>query len=157
MSDRLRPGITGFSLVELVFTLVILGILASLAAPSMLGWTRRTQMTAALNQLSQDINYARMLAVRQGQSIEIRFVPAAANTCIDQYQLIVLSSPAERIAKTNVLADEARGVCLTRDDANTLVFNSRGIPSRGMNFGAAYAGMTEALELSLGGRVRRAP
>jgi type IV fimbrial biogenesis protein FimT len=53
-----QPQRGGFTLIEILFTLVLLGVLISLATPAMTGWIRRTRMTAVLNQLVADIQYA---------------------------------------------------------------------------------------------------
>ena len=65
----------GFSLIEMVTVLVMLGILAGIAAPSMRGMTAATKLERAREQLIGDLLYARMLAIRSGQSATLCRIP----------------------------------------------------------------------------------
>ena len=60
----------GFTLIELVIAIVIIGILAGMAAPSFRSFLRSSQLSAAANDLLADITFARSEALkRQGGSI----------------------------------------------------------------------------------------
>ena len=66
----------GFSLIEMVTVLVMLGILVGIAAPSMRGMTATTKLERAREQLMGDLLYARMLAIRSGQSATLCPLPS---------------------------------------------------------------------------------
>lgn len=61
----------GFTLVELIVTLVILGILTAIAIPSFRNFTRSSEATSAANDLVSAMNLARSEAVTRAQRVSI--------------------------------------------------------------------------------------
>lgn len=147
----------GFSLLEILTALVMLGILASLAAPSLAGQIARIKTQAALNSLTNDLYYARMSAVRAGHSAEVRFTWNADKSCIVQYNIVGLASPERTIKKVTV-SEESRGVCLRMNNANNrLIFNSRGLPATvaARSFYASRGAAADSIRLAQAGRIFR--
>ncbi|MFL5539424.1 MAG: Tfp pilus assembly protein FimT/FimU [Longimicrobiaceae bacterium] len=70
MIDRLR----GFSLLEVLTTLVVAAIAVSMAVPRLDALLRRERVRAALNHLAGDLEFTRMAAVRSGEGAVLRFV-----------------------------------------------------------------------------------
>lgn len=155
MRDTSRGQTAGYTLTELVFTLVLLGILASLAVPAMSGYYKRTQIDSALNQLARDVFYARMVAVRAGEFVRMRFDTPEADECVSEYRIVVTSDTdgAERLAKRVDMEDEARGLCLQVRLPNGFGFTSRGRPSGGGTFTLGDGEMASSLTLSYSGRL----
>ena len=58
-------GNKGFTLVELIITLTIVGILTGLAAPSMFGFVASNRLASQINELIADINLARNEAIKR--------------------------------------------------------------------------------------------
>lgn len=74
----------GFTLVELMITLTIAGIMLSLAAPSFQTFIRNTQVRSAADDLVSIFNYSRSEAVKRGWPVTVcksANVEAAAPTC----------------------------------------------------------------------------
>lgn len=61
----------GFSLVELMVTIVILGVLLAMAAPSFSEMVRNNRSQAAANELVSALNSARMEAIKRGQRVSL--------------------------------------------------------------------------------------
>ena len=138
---------SGFSLIELIFALVLLGILASLAAPRMNGYVNRTAVDRALGELSGDVSYARMLAVRSGRGTSL-----TVNSAGTQYTVQLTGAPGP--AKTMTPGDDYPGLTFT--PGATLTFNSRGLlTSTNPTIQADRRGMTASLRVLPTGRTYR--
>lgn len=62
---------SGFTIVEMLTTLVVVGILVALALPAFRDFVASNRITAATNSLIAAISYARSEAVRQSQVIRV--------------------------------------------------------------------------------------
>lgn len=120
----LRGSQSGFTLLELLATLVVLSVIVSLAAPSMKGVTTRARTRAAIDQLTADVSLARMYAVRDGRRTAVSITSAT--------KYIVVRSPtgAGDTIKTVDLARDAVGVRLS-PTTGQLAFDSRGLLQTG--------------------------
>ena len=61
----------GFTLIELMVTLVVLFILAALAAPSFIEWMARVRATGNANQLVGDLSLARSESATRGATVTV--------------------------------------------------------------------------------------
>ncbi|MEW5248929.1 GspH/FimT family pseudopilin [Microbulbifer sp. 2201CG32-9] len=61
----------GFTLVELMFTIAILGIVMAIGVPSFTTMIQNNRLTAAFNDLAGALHFARAEAVRRGEAIRV--------------------------------------------------------------------------------------
>jgi prepilin-type N-terminal cleavage/methylation domain-containing protein len=159
VEDR-RAGVT---LVELMAVLALIGILAGLVTASFGRVLARAQTTSALHQLAADISYTRMLAVRGGSRVELRFTnegscgdPQSGRFSADGYRITV-RDPAPRVVRVARLQSSASGVCLESNNDTNIVFGSRGLllPFENRTVWSRRKDVVDSLTVSVLGRVRR--
>jgi len=153
----------GITLPELLTVLVILGILASLTAPSFTRMIARMQRVAALNQLAADVYHTRMLAVRWGVRTELRLLNEGGcstrlrgRRAANAYRIVVHTRPERTVKEVRAL-DLGRGVCFEHNNDATLLFNSRGlpVPFENRTVWARRGPAADSLTFSVLGRVLR--
>lgn len=69
---RRQPG---FTLVELVITLLVLGVLVTLAAPSFQGMRDRMRLKAAAEAISSHLQFARSESIKQFADLYVQVIP----------------------------------------------------------------------------------
>ncbi|HEX2091967.1 MAG TPA: GspH/FimT family pseudopilin [Longimicrobiaceae bacterium] len=150
-------GSSGFTLFELMAVVLILTIAAALAFPRFDALTARTRSRGALDRVAADLYYARILAVREGQRVVLRFTPIADGSGCHSpvYTLVVLSTPEREAKRTELELGPA--ACVQFGSTDSVVFNSRGLPAA-LNNRRIYVRSgpaTDSLVLSRLGRVWR--
>ena len=80
--DCRTQWISGFTLVELMVGLVIIGVGLTLAVPSFQGMTARNRMATQVNEFLVAVNLARSEASRRGSNVCIR---AVGSNSVDQF------------------------------------------------------------------------
>lgn len=118
-------NIKGFTFTELAVTLAILGIMVSIAIPSYISWLPRHKLQTSVRQIYDDLNLAKIRAVKDNTVAVITFTPAN-----DTYFVFLDDSVSngsydagETILRNNTTLEN--GVDITA--ANTCGFNNRGL------------------------------
>jgi prepilin-type N-terminal cleavage/methylation domain-containing protein len=159
----MRPSPSaGYTLVELLTVLVLAALLAGLAYPRLDGFLSRTRTDAALSQLSGDLHYTRMLAIRSGRTAVLRAIPGPrCETGTGRYGVaeyrIVLRDDAGRVAKRVRVGDGVPGLCLEMNGADSIAFSSRGLLHGFMNrtVWVRHGPARDSLAISTAGRILR--
>lgn len=155
---HLAGAAPGFSLLELLVVLVISGIMLSIATPRFGRFITRLEMDGAANTIVADLYHARMLAVREGEDVAVRFYKVSARPrCYSpRYQIVVLGTP-ERVVKHQDLGDGVGRGCLDVGAVRQVRFGPRGLPTGAMNRTVRVGrdGYEARFRMSLLGRVYR--
>jgi prepilin-type N-terminal cleavage/methylation domain-containing protein len=79
-----RKSNKGFTLVEMIVTVIIVGVIATIAAPNFLGLLNQNRVKDGLSQVEGAIKEAQRQAIRQGKICKIRFTSDADGNSIIQ-------------------------------------------------------------------------
>ena len=117
----------GFTLIEVVITVAIVGILAMIAVPSMVGWKQERQMQGAARVFYSDLQHARFTAIREAEAVSfVITVPSGDYSLfIDPNQNYALDA-GEKLLNSETLPAGVifQNVTLA---GNQTQFNSRGM------------------------------
>ncbi len=75
----------GFSMLEVMIVVVILGILVMTAVPNLQVWAASQRLTSDVAQLEGDIQVARIMAINRGTPVTVRFNSPGVN----QYTIFI--------------------------------------------------------------------
>ena len=87
-SNNARTKDKGFTLTEMLVTIIVAGILAALSAPSLVGLLNRNQINEAQRQVESSIREAQRQAIRRGKSCSVtinttsKTISSSTNGCL---------------------------------------------------------------------------
>lgn len=132
-------GARGFTLIELVVTITLLGILMALSLPTFTAWIRNSQVRTVAEALQNGVRTAQAEAVRRNRQVVLSFTnatpapPSAAPWAVVAggsnwwTQTVAQFGETTEFARAGALADVASGVTITATPATTAIcFNSNG-------------------------------
>ncbi len=120
-NERLVQRRSGFGLLDMVMTLLVMSIVLAIAAPRVSKNYQRIALNAAAERLVSQLNTARALAVSRGASVRLSFTSSPAGfTAADSASSTTLTSFS--------LADDLQGATLTATfgSQSTVVINVYG-------------------------------
>jgi prepilin-type N-terminal cleavage/methylation domain-containing protein len=121
MHERRLGSRSGHTLIELLTVLAIIALLVTAAVTSMTAYMERNRTRGALDRITNDIAYARVMAVRSGSRVTIDFTGVAA------YEIIEVGPPS-RVLRAVALANDYPGVTIVPPTGDgRLEFDARGM------------------------------
>src|SRR6267378_1990714 len=81
----------GFTLVELLIALMIMGIMAAIAVPRFSGLIKNYRLTNAARIVWLDLHRAKMMAIKQGRTMRVDFTATSYNIVRVDTAAVVLS------------------------------------------------------------------
>ena len=149
--------IAGFSLHEVLVTLVIASIAMSIAVPRLEGFIRRERVRGAMNRLAGDLEYTRIAAIRHGRGASLRFVPDARCAGRGGGGYVVEVRGTGRILRTSFAPDDFP-LCYSMNGAtNAVTYSSNGLlaPFNNRTIRAVEGAIRDSLTVSAIGRIYR--
>ena len=127
----------GFTLIEMVVTVIIVGVLAAVTVPSLVGLFDQMRVKDGLRQIESSLKEAQRQAMRRGSSCTVNF-DATNNT--------ITGTPAQCLAGSKIVDDrlEFKG-----NDGNTIavIFSHKGNNTSGAKTIAVYRdGLTNGMQ-----------
>jgi len=115
----------GFTLTEVVVTLSILGVMTAISVPSYISWLPRNRLQTSVRQIYDDMQLAKIRAVKDNRNACIQFYPATETYTVffDVDGIAGYLYGTDIPIKSNVTLE--KGVDITA--ANTCGFNNRGM------------------------------
>jgi Tfp pilus assembly protein FimT len=154
----------GYTLMEVLVGICIVGILCSLFAPDWSSYAARMRVRSASNQLVADLAYTRMLAAQAGRTTALVLEPSPdcsiryrGRTTGHRYRVVSDADPDVALRTVDLRRDGGR-VCMEMNGSGTrIAFNSRSLPREFMNrtVWVHEAAAVDSLTLSAVGRVLR--
>jgi prepilin-type N-terminal cleavage/methylation domain-containing protein len=83
---RRRTGQQGYSLIELLVVVSIVGVLALVTVPAFISMRNSSRMKAAMRNFTTDLRSARQLAIARGLQVKVSFVTGAGARQYDYFQ-----------------------------------------------------------------------
>ena len=141
----------GFTLVELLVTIAIAGVLVAAVVPQFQSMVRRSQMTSVANDMIMAINFARSEASRTRGGVRLRALDAtdAGNEWGPGWQVVA----PDNVTVLQTFNGATGGMKLNGTDGVVAVtFNSRGLPDRTLTVDMCNPGTGVRIAMSAVGR-----
>lgn len=133
----------GFSLIEVIIIIAIIGVLVSIAAPNFLEYMPRSRLNGAARTLAGNIMTARMEAVKLNQSVYLQYA--------DNHQYKIVKSAD--ILKSVDLHTDYHDVTIT-EDFGKIIFNSRGTADGPHTISLTNPSGSKSIDVTITGRVK---
>ena len=136
---RVLKNRKGFTLTEIFITLAILGIMTAIAMPSYIYWLPRHKLQTSARQIYDDLNLAKIQAVKDNVNAYITFntVNYTYFIYLDDQTINGTYEAGETIIRNNVTLENGVTITGTTFTANKVGFNNRGL-SLGLPAAAPY-------------------
>jgi len=141
------PAARGFTLVELMITLAVLGMLIMIALPNMGTWLQNTQIRTSAEAMQAGLQLARAEALKRNTTVRFQLVNSLTSSCAlttsGRNWVVSLADPsglcnmdasdtvAPQIIQKRSSAEGSPNAVVTATGGSSVVFNGLGRPAAG--------------------------
>ncbi|MDE1168122.1 MAG: GspH/FimT family pseudopilin [Pseudomonas sp.] len=143
----------GFTLIEMLVTVVVLGILATIAIPSFTSLINNNRADSETSDLYRTLNYARLEAITRG--VNVRVVPATAGTWNGILNVYASADLTTVLRSVSAMSSKAT-VTMSVSTAGYIEFNNLGAlnyPTAALTLAYTQGTATRNVSVCLNGRV----
>ena len=147
MLNRQHPAARGFTLIELMITLAVLGMLLMMALPSMGTWLQNTQIRTSAEAMQAGLQLARAEALKRNTTVRFQLVSSLTSSCAlstsGRNWVVSLADPsglcnldasdtvAPQIIQKRSSAEGSPNAVVTATGGSSVVFNGLGRAAAG--------------------------
>jgi prepilin-type N-terminal cleavage/methylation domain-containing protein len=127
----------GFTMTEVVVVLSLIGIMTAISVPSYFSWLPKHRLQTSVRQIYDDMNLAKIRAVKDNRNACIQFYPATETYTVffDVDGIPGYLNGTDIPIKSNVTLENGVDITVTTLTADTCGFNNRGMLPAGFASG----------------------
>lgn len=129
LKNNSKRSNAGFSLIELMVAIAIIGILSSVAVPNMIAWRNNAQFSAAVRMVKSTIEKTRMNAIKTNMRTRVNLTVGSRTISTVEWDIAANSygTPKNHLLPVGTIISESKFF----GTGTNIVFNSRGMSSNG--------------------------
>lgn len=136
----------GFTMIELLVVIFIMGIMAAIAIPSLLSYMPKSRLSGATRTLAGDLMAARMDAVKMNRTVKVEHLGDKL------YKIAYTGVSSDKTLKSVDITNEYNDVDIA--DFNLIEFNSRGATVASKTVTLTNPSGSKTIDVSIAGRVK---
>ncbi len=139
-ADKKQPP--GFTFIELIVTIFVMGILIIIATPNIVLLSFGYELRGATRTVATDLKYARQMAIKENRNFQVTFSASS-------YQVVRVSDGS--VVKSKNIADDYPNVTLS---SGSIVFFPRGNANANFTMSLQNAWGIKSIQVAPTGKVR---
>ena len=140
----------GFTIIKLMMVIAIIGILAAISTPNLIGWRLDRHYNDSLQATFRIVNESKVQAIKENRTTRVEFDG-------DEIRAFIIDENGNELRRLRTYELQP-GVNISRInfDDDRIDFDSRGLPNQGGNISieASKRGLANDIQISLAGRIR---
>lgn len=132
---------SGFTLIEILIAIAIIGIIAAIATPSLIGWREKARFTGTIQSLTANLQRGKLSAVRDNVHCQVLLTPTDYTICLDMNDDQDCSDAGDIMIKQEEWPTGYNILSSTSTNFTSFFFNGRGT----VEFQDIFAGATEGV------------